>query len=605
MSRDSNKARLFTRRTILIGGVKVGLLSLLSARLYYLQILQNERLRTLAEDNRINLRLLAPSRGQIFDRTGAPLAINQQNYRVVLLPDQVNKLDDILKKIANYVEVSDESIKRIKNDFKRNGGVNTVMVCDNLTWEQVSAISLHMPKLPGVDIEVGEIRTYPYGGVAAHAVGYVGFFSPEDKKRGNKGLSIPGFRIGKSAIERQYDKALRGKPGDLQLEMNAHGRIVRELTRHEPKSGKDIHLTIDVGLQQFVSNRLKSERSAAAVIMDIHTGAVYALVSHPTFDPNVFTYGIDQKSWDDLSHNKRLPLLNKVLDGVYAPGSTFKLVTAMAGLDSGLCNPKEKIYCTGHLDVGNHRFHCWKRGGHGPVNLIEAVAGSCDVYFYEMGKRIGIDRLHAMAKRLGLAQKTGIDFPHERTGLVPSRAWKMATRGASWNLGETLLSSIGQGYVLTTPLQLAVAAARISNGGFAVKPHMFIPSGKQPVFKSLGFDRQHLKVLVEALTASVNSPKGTAYGARTENEDFAMAGKTGTAQVRRISSSERAGGVRSNDSLPWKERDHALFVGFAPIKKPRYVASVIVEHGGSGARVAAPIVRDILVACQKRNPAGT
>lgn len=604
MSRDSEKARLFTRRAVLGGGAKIGLMSLLAGRLYYLQISQNERLRTLAEDNRINLRLIAPARGNIFDRNGSPLAINQQNYRIVLLPEQLMKLKDTLKAVSRYVDINDVNVQRIEHDLRYNGGFNTVLVRDNLTWEQVAAISLHMPELPGVDIEVGQIRTYPYGMTAAHIIGYTGLVSAKDK-RDNIGRSIPGYRIGKSAIERKYDKSLRGSPGDVQLEMNAHGRVIRELNRNPPKSGHDLQLTIDIGLQQMVSMRLQKEESAAAVVMDIHTGAVYSLVSNPSFDPNLFSFGLRKDEWEQLSTNPRLPLLNKALDGVYEPGSTFKIVTALAGLDSGLCDPTEKIYCGGHIEVGNHRFHCWKRGGHGAMNLKQAMAESCDVYFYEIGKRVGIDRIHAMAKRLGLAQATGIDLPYERTGLIPSRAWKRATKGSSWKLGETLIASIGQGFVLATPIQLAVMTARIANGGYAVTPHLRVEKDKPPKFKHLGFDKNHIKILREALDAAVNSSTGTARKSKIfdNNKYYTMGGKTGTSQVRRISSAERAEGVYKNKNLPWKDRDHALFVGFAPAHNPRYVVSVIIEHGGSGASVAAPIARDILHECLKRNPA--
>jgi penicillin-binding protein 2 len=309
-----------------------------------------------------------------------------------------------------------------------------------------------------------------------------------------------------------------------------------------------------------------------------------------------------------LNNDEHVPLLNKALDGVYASGSVFKIVTALAGLDSGILNPKEPVYCSGHVDLGKHRFHCWKKGGHGPVNFVQAMAGSCDSYFYEMGKRIGIDRLHAMAKRLGLGQKTQIDFPHERPGLIPSRAWKVATRGDNWQQGETLITAIGQGYVLTSPMQLAIMMARIANGGLGITPHIVRGQGAQLISRpppaSLGLDPKHLSIVMDALSSVVNQPIGTAYSGRIMDETMAMAGKTGTAQVRRISTAERADGVISNEALPWKERDHALFVAYAPTSNPRYAVSVVVEHGGSGAHIAAPIARDILLACQQINPAG-
>lgn len=602
MARDSEKTRVFTRRAILLGGAKVGLFSLLFGRLYYLQVLQRDRFSTLAEDNRINLRLIAPPRGQILDRAGAPLAVNQQNYRVVLLPEQVDKLDPLLEGLAKYIELSESDIKRITRDFKSNDGLNAVLVRDNLSWDQVAVISLHMPELPGADIEVGEVRAYPYADVTAHVVGYVGAVSQKDKDSGRGDYQIPGFRIGKSGIERQYDEPLRGQPGSLQLEVNARGRVVRELMRNDPIAGKDCKLTLDIGLQQATQKRLAGEGSAAAVVMDIYSGAIYALVSHPSFDPNLFTFGINQQDWDRLNGDEYVPLLNKALDGMYAPGSTFKIVTALAGLDAGMLDPADTVFCPGFMELGKHKFHCWKKGGHGSVNFIHAMAGSCDTYFYDLGKRIGIDRIHAMARRLGLGERTGVDFPHERAGLVPSRAWKMSVKGNSWQQGETLISAIGQGYMLTTPIQLATMMARIANGGYAVKPHIVSPEqGLTRQGEPLGLKPKHIGVLTEALSAVVNLPIGTAHSARIMDPKMAMAGKTGTAQVRRISVAERADGVISNEALPWKERDHALFVGYAPYDSPRFACAVVVEHGGSGAHTAAPIVRDLLAECQKRN----
>lgn len=608
MARDNDRSRLFTRRAVLLGMGQTALFSVLAGRVYYLQMIQGDKYRTLAEENRVNLRLIAPPRGQILDRAGAPLAINQQNYRVVLLPEQIDELAPLLDGINAYVPVSDADRKRVERELKNEGNLNAVMVRDNLTWEQVAGISLHILDLPGVDIEVGEVRAYPYSDAMAHILGYVGSVSPKDQARDEEGeLSIPGFRIGKSGIEKQYDRALRGAAGNVQLEINARGRVVRELARHEPATGSEVTLNIDIGLQQMARQRLMENPSAAAVVMDVHTGAVYALASHPSYDPNLFTYGIGQDDWDALNKDEHTPLLNKVASGTYAPGSTFKMITALAALDGDIMDPEATVFCPGHLDLGDHRFHCWKHGGHGTVNFISALAGSCDTYFYDLGRRTGIDRIQAMAKRLGLGQKTGIDLPYERAGLVPNRAWKLATSGVGWQQGETLIAAIGQGYISATPLQLAVMAARIANGGLAVSPRLARNINGKPDggarWPSLGLKPQHLRLVQEAMAAVVTQPIGTAYAARIKEEGMAMAGKTGTSQVRRISMAERADGVTKNEDLPWKERDHALFAGFAPVDNPRYAIAVVVEHGGSGAHVAVPIARDIMVECQKRDPA--
>lgn len=600
MAGDTERSRLFTRRAILLGAAQVGIFSLLAGRLYYLQVIEGQKYRTLADENRINLRLIAPPRGQILDRFGAPLALNQQNYRVVLLPEQVGDLDALLDKISTYVELTDVDRKRIARDFRNNTELNAVLARDNLTWDQVAEISLHMLDLPGADIDTGAVRSYPYGEATSHLLGYVGTVSEDeiDDEDEDSVLAIPGFRVGKDGVEKQCDLILRGEAGNVQMEVNAHGRVVRELARTDPKPGRDVPLTIDIGLQQFTYRRLAGEPGAAAVVCDTETGAIYALVSQPGFDPNLFTYGIAQEDWDRLNNDDHAPLLDKAIGGQYAPGSSFKPVVAMAGLEAGLLDPKATTYCPGYLDLGNYRFHCWKHGGHGHVNLREAVAGSCDVYFYDLGRRIGIDRIQAMAQRFGFGKKLNIDIPHERSGFVPSRTWKLA-HGGLWQQGETLVTAIGQGYVLVTPLQLAAMAAQIANGGKAIVPHVIKPVAEKTNWPPLGFSPEHISILQDAMSAVVNEPIGTAYGARIKDKGMEMAGKTGTSQVRHESEEEREEHL-SYDEIPWKDRDHALFAGFAPIEAPRYACAVVVEHGGSGAHAAAPIARDILLECQKR-----
>jgi penicillin-binding protein 2 len=603
MRGDSERQRLFTRRAILIGAAQGGIFSLLVGRLYYLQVIEGSKYRTMAEENRINLRLVAPPRGQILDRNGTPLAANEQNYRVMLLPEQVDDLDTLLDGIGNYVPLGEGDRKRITRDFRNNNDLNAIPVKDNLTWDQVSQISLHMLDLPGADIDMGEVRSYPYGEATSHVLGYVGTVAPDEVENDEDDddvLAIPGFRIGKNGIEKENDQSLRGEAGNVQMEVNARGRVVRELARTDPKPGHDTSLTIDIGLQQFVYERLAQQPGAAAVVMDVQNGSVYALVSQPGFDPNLFTYGISKDDWDRLNNDDHAPLLDKVITGLYAPGSTFKPVVAMAGFESDLLDPDAHVFCPGYIDLGDYRFHCWKHGGHGNVNFRQAVAGSCDTYFYDLGRRIGIDRLQAMAHRFGFGQKRGIDLPHERTGLIPGRAWKLATQGHPWQQGETLVAAIGQGYMLVTPLQLATMAARLGNGGKAVVPHMLkYPGSENASMPSMNFDADQLALVCDAMSAVVNEPTGTAYGARIPDQSMAMAGKTGTAQVKRISEAEREEGT-INENVPWKERDHALFAGFAPVDAPRYAVAVVVEHGGSGAHMAAPIARDILIECQKR-----
>ncbi len=609
MAGNTEKSRIFTRRAVLIGGAQGALFSILAGRLYYLQVVQGAEYHQMAEENRINLRMIAPPRGRILDRDGVALAMNDQTYRVILLPEQVTDLQDVLVKLDPYVKIDDADRKRIEREMKERNGFNAVVVQDNLTRDQMDVIAVHTPDMPGVDIDAGEVRSYPYGETTAHILGYVGTASQSeiddaDDDEDAKVLSVPGFRIGKNGIEKQYEEQMRGTAGDVEMEVNAHGRVVQELVRHDPIAGQELTLAIDIGLQQFMQQRLAREEGAAAVLMDIHSGEVLALASQPSFDPNLFTFGISQDDWNNLNNDIHSPLLNKIIGGVYAPGSTIKPIVAMAALDADITDNNQRTFCPGYYEFGDHKFHCWKKNGHGHVNLTEAIAGSCDTYFYDLGHRVGIDKIQAMAERFGWGQKLGIDLPHERGGLVPGRAWKQANKHQNWEQGETLIAAIGQGYMLASPLQLAVMAARIANDGYAVKPHIAQKIGGSlvapEIWPSMGLDPRHLALVREGMSNVINSNQGTAYAARIMQDGMEMAGKTGTSQVRHISEAEHEEGVTKNEALPWKERDHALFAGFAPVGAPRFAISVIVEHGGSGAHEAAPIARDILQECQTK-----
>jgi penicillin-binding protein 2 len=376
------------------------------------------------------------------------------------------------------------------------------------------------------------------------------------------------------------------------------------LNRKEGEPGTDITLTIDMDLQRLATQRLEGE-SGSAVVLDVRTGDVLALVSTPGFDPNAFNRGLSNEEWHALISNPKAPLANKAIAGQYAPGSTFKVAVALAGLEKGAINPNTTVKCWGRTRLGNAYFHCWKRGGHGPVQLHDALTQSCDVYFYEVAKRVGVDRISAMARRLGLGQTLGLDLPGERPGLLPTRDWKLATIGVPWQMGETLISGIGQGYVLATPLQLAVMTARVANGGRAVTPRIARrappPEGAEPEQPpdDLGLVPGHLQLVREGMVDVVNGRRGTARGAAIKEPGMEMAGKSGTSQVRRISKAEREAGVFKNEDLPWKRRDHALFVAYAPIDAPRYAVAVVIEHGGGGSAAAAPVARDILVMAQK------
>ncbi|WP_207462608.1 penicillin-binding protein 2 [Azospirillum sp. SYSU D00513] len=605
MDRDNDRYRSLTRRALVLGGMKLGLLSTLVGRLYYLQVVESQKYTMLAEENRISLRLVAPSRGPIVDRFGIPLAVNQQNYRVVVVQERTRNIQETLDKISQIVPLTEGDRRRVLREIARKRRFVPVTVRENLTWEQVATIEMNTPDLPGVAIEVGEIRNYPFSEATAHILGYVGAVS-EAELNGDPVLSLPGFRIGKAGMEKYHEKALRGTAGTSQLEVNAVGRVIRELSRDEGQPGREVQLTLDVGLQQFVQQRLSQETSASAVVMDVHTGGVYALSSHPSFDPNQFTMGISAELWEELLANPATPLSNKAVAGQYPPGSTFKPMVVLAALESGIINKNHSVFCPGHMDLGDHRFHCWKRGGHGTVDPVGALRHSCDVWFYDVSRRIGIDRIAEMSRRFGLGDQLKLDLPHERPGLIPSIAWKKGALGKGWTQGETLIASIGQGYVLATPLQLAVMTARLANGGFAVQPHLTkqikATATEQTVWPSIGVKKENLDVVLRGLIEVTNAPNGTAFKSRITEAGYEMAGKTGSAQVRRITMAERSGGVRKNEDLPWRERDHALFISYAPVHAPRYACMVFVEHGGGGSTAAAPIARDILLETQKRDP---
>ncbi|MCH8036533.1 MAG: penicillin-binding protein 2 [Proteobacteria bacterium] len=616
MREDNERSKSFTRRTLLVAGAQATLFAVLAGRMYYLQVVESDRYAMLAEDNRINLRLLPPPRGRIVDRFGVPLAVNQQNYRVVLVREQARDVESTLDALARVVELSEYDYERILRETKRKRAFVPVNVRDYLSWEEVSRIEVNAPDLPGVDIEVGQTRDYPYGEVMTHVLGYVSSVS-EREQTGDPLLELPGFRIGKQGAEKQYDLQLRGTAGTSHLEVNALGRVIREVRREEGKPGRDLVLTLDSSLQTLVHDRLKGERSAAAVVLDVRNGDVLALVSSPGYDPNIFNTGLTRQTWNALVRNPLAPLTNKAIAGLYAPGSTFKMMVALAGLEAGI-SPEAKNFCPGFVRLGNARFHCWKRGGHGHVNMYEGIQQSCDVFFYDLGRKVGVDRIAAMAKRFGLGAPVGIDLPGEHGGVIPTRAWKRAEIGEAWQGGETLINAIGQGFVLTTPLQLAVMTARIANGGRAVqprltrllkpegedaKPGVVEGTGRVEAFPSIGVSDAHLRIIHTAMDLVTNSSRGTARRARIKEEGWEMAGKTGTSQVRRITMAERAAGIVKNKDLPWRRRDHALFVAFAPVDDPRYACAVVVEHGGGGSKVAAPIVRDILIETQRRDPA--
>ncbi len=593
-------ARIIGRRALVVGGGQLGIIGALGLRLRAMQVEQADEFRLLAEENRINIRLLPPERGMIFDRNGIPVADNEQNYRVVMVREDAGDIGEVLAKLTELVEIDPNNLTRAMEEMQRRSPFVPVTIADRLSWDDVARINLNTPTLPGISAEVGLSRVYPWGADLAHVVGYVGPVSDYDLSRIDDDdplLQIPKFQIGKTGSENKLEHTLRGSAGTRRIEVNAAGRIMRELDRQEGDPGKDIQLTLDSRLQSYVQARLDGE-SAGAVVIDLENGDLRAIASAPAFDPNLFVRGISNTDWKALNADKYRPLAAKAVQGTYPPGSTFKMVTAMAAMEAGVVAADETVYCPGYTDVFNIRFHCWKRGGHGNINLHESLKQSCDCYYYEIAQRVGIDKMAEMARKLGLGIKHDLPLSAVARGLAPDKAWKREVRDEEWRIGDTVNASIGQGYVLASPLQLAVMSARIATGR-EVTPRLvrLIDGVEQPsgLGESLGINENTLRRIRASMNDVCNHRRGTAYGSRITTEEYKMAGKTGTSQVRRITPEERAAGVTKNEDLPWERRDHALFVSFAPYDKPRYALSVVVEHGGGGSRAAAPIARDIML----------
>ena len=600
---SEENARKISRRAALLGGAQLAFAGVLVLRMRSLQLGQADEFRLLAEENRINMRLLPPSRGLIMDRNGAVLAGNVQNYRIVMLREDAGEPRAALERLAQLIPLSAEEIDRAEREVLRHRPFVPVTIIDQLNWEEVARVAANAPALPGITPEVGLTRFYPFGKDFAHSVGYVGPVSERDlatRENPDPLLMIPRFQIGKIGVERELEENLRGSAGHRRIEVNAVGREMRELDRQEGDPGVNVQLTLDRQLQAFCLARLDGV-SASAVVMDIPTGNILALASAPTFDPNLFVRGISVADYAGLRDNDRRPMSNKTVQGAYPPGSTFKMVTALAAYEDGFATPDERIFCPGYLEVSDRRFHCWNRGGHGRVDLTSALAESCDVYFYELAQRVGIERINAMATRLGLGTRYDLPLSGISSGLNPSREWKRERRDADWVVGDTINASIGQGFVLTTPLQLAVMTARLATNR-AILPRLVhtIDDVEQPFPEqpSLGLSAEALAHVRRGMWEVSNSNRGTAYRSRIVDAAMRMSGKTGTSQVFSITAAERESGIRRQDQLPWNRRDHALFVAFAPDTEPRYAVSIVVEHGGGGSSVAAPIARDVILAAQ-------
>jgi penicillin-binding protein 2 len=596
--RDEEKRRsVFTRRALLLGGGQVGLLGFLGYRLQKLQLEEGDRYATLAEENRISTRLLAPPRGRVLDRDGKVVASNDLNWRVLLIAEQTQDVGATLETFGRILPITEQERARIEREVRRRRRFVPVVIREFLSWEEMARIEVNAPDLPGISVDVGTTRQYPMAEHMAHVVGYVAPPAEADID-GDPLLALPGIRVGRSGIERFHDRLLRGRAGTVQMEVNAVGRVIRELDRREGASGTDVQISVDAELQKRIRGRI--EEGTSVVVMDARNGEVLAMASQPSFDPNLFSSGISGAQWREWTRGRSTPLINKTTNGLYAPGSTFKMVVGLAALEAKVVTPGERVFCPGHFDLGDSRFHCWQLRGHGNMDLRAGLKNSCDVYFYEMARRVGIDRIAAMARRFGLGVDLEIELPGTRPGFVPTREWR-TNQGKAWNLGDTIVHGIGQGFYQMTPLSLATMVARLATGR-AVQPHLTHSIGGKLVrgvkpedWPSIGIPERDLKLVREAMWAVVNEEGGTARVAKLPaSTGAAIAGKTGSVQVRRVSREQRERGFRV-ENMPREWRPHALFVAFAPYDNPQYAVSVVVEHGTSGAGAAAPLARDVMV----------
>lgn len=578
------KQQVITRRGLVLLGLMLAPFAALVGRVYWLQVVTGQKYRKLSERNRVRINLLTPSRGLILDREGTPLANNINAYQMKIVGEQVKAPKETLFKVSRLIELTPKEQMSVIDNMRRTKSFIPVMVKERLSYDEVSKVMVNLPDLPGIQVGEELVRYYPLKSSAAHILGYVGVPNARQVQDSEDPLlNLPNFKVGRRGLESVLEKELRGKAGKKESEINARGRSIRELSRIDAEAGEDVRLTLHHDIQAKIESRI-SKYSGAAILMDVETGEVLAAANNPSFDPNLFVRGLDTKTWISLRDNLDKPLLNRFSQGLYAPGSTFKMLVALAALEEGLADPKERIKCRGHIQFGNRRFHCWDT--HGVMDLNQALRHSCDIYFYELADRLGVDKIAEYANAFGLGVKTGIPLPEDQ-GLMPTKAWKEKVYKERWNKGEDLVTGIGQGFVQVTPMQLAVMSARLATGK-KVEPTMLLSAKRE--FDDLPYKKENMDFIRQAMSDVVNHPQGTAYFARLRN--FKFAGKTGTAQV----VSKRLGKDFDMSLIEKYERPNGLFVAFGPTEQPKYALSVVLEHSGSSsksAQAAKDIFRDL------------
>jgi len=597
-----NKSRLITRRMFILSSLKVVVFISIITRLFYLQITENIKWGSLSDKNRLREWKTIPQRGIIEDYFGEKIAKNTQVFQLHMIPEDVPNLEELFFRLSKIIDFDERKKRRLIKRLKKRKPWEPIIVSDNLSWSEFSRLNLFLHEIQGIKPVVAVARKYLEDGSSSHIIGYVSETSVKDLENSEllRKINVPGLKTGKNGLEKSLNEEMIGQPGLQRFEVNAYGKRIKELKLIQGTAGKNYRTTLDIEVQKFASELLK-EKSGSICVMDIYTGGIIAMVSSPTFDANKFVHGIAFKDWQDLINNEKKPLMNKSIAGLYPPGSTIKPLVALSALENDVISPNTTTECRGQIELYGHKYHCWKEKGHGFLRLREGIKQSCDIYFYEVARRLGVDRLAVTANKFGLGNKVFDIFDEERTGLVPTTEWKLKNIGRGWVLGETLLAGIGQGYFLVTPIQLCLMTAQLANGGHKIEPKIIYNEqtlqstieASSERFKQLYRNQENVKFVLDAQFGATNEPMGTSYRSRHVKPEYIFAGKTGTSQIRTITAEERELKLKQKD-LPYKRRDHALFTAFAPYKNPRYALSIIIEHGGTGSSSAAPIGKKII-----------
>ena len=587
-SDQKKQVSLYNRRTFILFLLKLSLFSAVGWRLYNIQILDSSKYKTMSKKNQIDLEIIFPVRGKIFDRNKVLIAKNEKVYDVYLIPENTKSINNTLNALSQFIDIDFAKRRKVIELSTQVKKFEKIKIFENISWSVLEKIETNKYNLEGIFIAEDYLRVYPYRDQLSHLLGYIS--KPNQQELTLPFISkMPNLDIGKEGLEKSFNPLLVGKAGQREIEVNSNGRIIREISKVDSIRGEEVYLSIDLRIQQYAINLLKSHRAGSINVINIKNGEILCMASTPTYDPNKIIQKPNKEYWESILANTLSPLTNRSIQGLYSPGSTFKMIVAIAALKHGIINIDTTHSCTGKIGFGNRLYHCWKTNGHGKMNVTDAIKQSCDVFFYEISKKLGIDKIAEVAKDFGLGQSYDISMPNQKTGIVPNKKWKKEKIGESWYAGETLISAIGQGFVLTNPFQLAVMTSIIASNGKIVEPTII--KGNPVSFKTNEKYSNEIKIIKRAMFQVVNENKGTAFKSRLE--DIKFAGKTGTSQVRRISLSERESDDFREKEQEWKNRDHALFVGYMPYDDPKYSISVIIEHGGSGASTAAPIAKQV------------